>query len=118
MAVPIVVRKSSFYELIEKIKQRPDLYLGKPSISHLQVFLDGYTYARLELGIPLTEQEQEFEGFQEWIEKRFNQHSSQSWPQIILAYSEDESDALDRFFQLFEEFAKIDKTPDLPSAVR
>jgi hypothetical protein len=43
----------------------------------------------------LTKQEQDFEEFQDWIEKRFNQPSTQSWTKIILFFSEDESDALD-----------------------
>lgn len=34
-----------FYLLIEKIRKRPALYLGKASLSHLQVLLDGYTFA-------------------------------------------------------------------------
>jgi hypothetical protein len=51
---------SNFYELLQKVKQRPALYLGKRSLSHLQVFLDGYTFARRELGIEVTEQEREF----------------------------------------------------------
>ncbi|MBD2182859.1 hypothetical protein H6S82_04315 [Planktothrix sp. FACHB-1355] len=94
----------SFYNLIQKIKQRPSLYLGKRSSGHLQVFLDGYTFARRELDVPLTEEERDFEDFQEWIEKRFNQPSTQSWERIILFYSEDERDALDKFFDLFEDF--------------
>ncbi|WP_238360615.1 hypothetical protein [Iningainema tapete] len=93
-----------FYQIIQKIKQRPSLYLGQRSISHLQTFLDGYTFARREQGVPTTEEEREFEEFQEWIEQRFNQESTQSWARIILFYSEDERDALDRFFELFAEF--------------
>ncbi len=95
---------SSFYSLIQRIEQRPALYLGRRSLSHLQVFLDGYTFARRELSMPLTDQEQEFEEFQDWIEQRFDQPSTQSWARIILFYSEDESNALDRFFDLFKEF--------------
>jgi hypothetical protein len=95
---------SNFYELLQKVKQRPALYLGKRSLSHLQVFLDAYTFARRELGIEPTKQEQDFEEFQEWIEQRFNQPDTQSWSRIILFYSEDESDALDKFFELFEDF--------------
>lgn len=93
-----------FYELIQKIKQRPALYLGKPSIEHLQVFLEGYLFARRQLNIKLTEQEQHFEGFQEWIENKFNQKETQSWTKIILFYSQDEQKALFRFFDLFDEF--------------
>lgn len=97
------------YELLGKIQKRSSLYLGKQSLSHLNVFLDGYTFARRQLGIPLTEEEKKFEDFQEWIEIRFNQADTQSWSRIILFYSEDEADALKRFFDLFEEFLSCEK---------
>jgi hypothetical protein len=99
------------YDLLGKIQQRSSLYLGTRSLSHLHVFLDGYTFARRQLGIPLTEQEKKFEEFQEWIETRFHQESTQSWSRIILFYSEDEADALKRFFHLFEEFLNCEKLP-------
>ncbi|MEG5050306.1 MULTISPECIES: hypothetical protein [unclassified Microcoleus] len=99
------------YDLLEKIKQRSSLYLGKRSLSHLHVFLDGYTFSRRQLGIPVTEQETKFEEFQEWIENRFNQADTQSWSRIILFYSEDEADALKRFFDLFEEFLNSEQLP-------
>lgn len=73
-------------------------------MSHLQVFLDAYTFARRELGIEVTEQEREFEDFQEWIERRFNQPDTQSWSRIILFYCEDESEALDNFLNYFKIF--------------
>lgn len=97
------------YDLLSKIKQRPSLYLGKRSLSHLHVFLDGYIFTCRQLGIPLTEQEKKFEEFQSWIEIRFNQVSTQSWSRIILFYSEDEAAALNRFFDLFEEFLKSEE---------
>jgi len=100
---------SSFYEMLTKIKQRPSMYLGRRSLSHLQVFLDGYSLARREMEVPITEEEREFEEFQEWIERRFDQPSTQSWDRIILFYSEDEREALDRFFELFGEFVHRDK---------
>ena len=99
------------YDLLRKIQQRSSLYLGKRSLSHLHVFLDGYTFARRQLGLPLTEEEKKFEEFQEWIENRFNQASTQSWSRIILFYSEDEADALNRFFDLFEEFLNGENLP-------
>lgn len=96
--------KMELYELLEKIRKRPALYLGKRSLSHLQVFLDGYTFARRQSGISPSQQEEEFGLFQEWVEQRFNQAHTQSWTKIILFYSEDESSALQRFFELLDEF--------------
>jgi hypothetical protein len=99
----------NLYALIEKIKKRPSMYLGRRSISNLRSCIAGYILARRELGIPQTEQEREFVEFQEWIKNKFNITSSQSWDSIILFYSEDERNALDRFFDLFEEFLQAKK---------
>ncbi|MCU0565737.1 MAG: hypothetical protein MUF49_03975 [Oculatellaceae cyanobacterium Prado106] len=95
-----------FYDLIHNIEKRPALYLGQPTITHLGTFLAGYNFARRQLGIPQTEQEQRFSEFQEWIEQKFKVRSSQSWEKIILFYSQDEFSALKFFFTLFHEFSQ------------
>lgn len=94
----------TFYELIKKIKQRPTLYINQRSLSQLKTFIDGYTFALRQVNIPVSEQEREFEDFQKWIEQKYNQPSTQHWYKIILFYAEDETDALDKFFELFREF--------------
>lgn len=106
---------SNFYELIQKIKKRPSMYLGKPAISNLRSCLAGYILARRELGISQTEQEKKFTEFQGWIQKKFNISSSQSWDKVILFYSEDERSALERFFELFEEFVSSDNKTKVES---
>ena len=103
------VKAEYLYEMLQSIKQRPGMYLGRCSITRLQSFLDGYMGARQDLGLPLTEQEREFEGFQEWIQKRFSINSNHGWDSIILFYSADERDALNTFFELFEAFLNGEK---------
>ncbi|MFB2894122.1 hypothetical protein ACE1CI_14525 [Aerosakkonemataceae cyanobacterium BLCC-F50] len=98
------VKTEYLYDLLERIKQRPGMYLGKSSITRLRMLLDGYGMARMELGLPRTEQEGEFNGFQEWIQQRYNITSSHGWDSIILFYSADEREALEKFFELFEKF--------------
>ncbi|MBW4603409.1 MAG: hypothetical protein KME29_28550 [Calothrix sp. FI2-JRJ7] len=98
---------SNLYELISKIEKRPSMYLGKPAISNLRSCIAGYILARRELGITQTEQEKHFTEFQSWIQEKFNISYSQSWDKIILFYSEDERKALDRFFELFNEYLEI-----------
>ncbi len=95
---------NDLYDLLGRIKKRPAMYLGRHSIVCLQAFLAGYNVARRELGLPPTEQDKEFEGFQAWVKEKFGIQSSQSWDKIVLFYSADERTALDLFFQLFEEF--------------
>ena len=98
------IKSEYLYEMLQEIKKRPGMYLGKRSITRLRSFLDGYMGAREDLGLPRTEQEKEFNEFQEWIQQRFNITSSHGWDSIILFYSADERDALDKFFELFEKF--------------
>lgn len=95
---------SNLYEMLNRIKKRPAMYLGKNSIFSLQAFLAGYNGAKREMGLSPTEQEQEFEHFLGWIRKRFNVETNQSWASIILFYSADENKAVDTFFELFDEF--------------
>lgn len=97
---------TNFYTLLQKIKTRPPLYLGSYSITSLHSFLSGYILAKLELNVPQTEEEREFDKFQSWIEAKFNTRGTHSWAKIILFHSMDERDALDHFFKLFDEFVK------------
>jgi hypothetical protein len=101
---------TNIYQLIDRIKKRPGMYLGKPSIIRLKSFLDGYMGAREDLGFPLTEQEEKFNYFQEWIQTRFKITSSHSWADSILFYSADDKEALNQFFELFDQFIKIENS--------
>ncbi|TAE53279.1 MAG: hypothetical protein EAZ87_23920 [Nostocales cyanobacterium] len=99
------VKNEYLYNLLDRIKQRPGMYLGKCSITRLNMLLVGYSQARMELGLPRTAQEQEFDQFQEWIQNKYNISDSQGWDSIILLNSTDEKAAFYQFFQLFDEFS-------------
>ena len=62
---------TDLYELIQRIKTRPEMYLGKPYITRFKAFLDGYIGARNDLGFALKEQEETLNKFQEWIQLKF-----------------------------------------------
>ncbi|MGL5059536.1 MAG: hypothetical protein ACRC62_06100 [Microcoleus sp.] len=96
--------------MLQRIKQRPGMYLGKCSITRLRAFLNGYEMARAELGLPDTEQQQQLEGFQEWIQERYQITSTHGWDSIILFFSADEKDAFDGFFKLLDEFFNRDRS--------
>jgi hypothetical protein len=102
---------SGLFDILEKVKARPGMYIGKSSVSDLFVFLAGYKTARRELGIEPTEQENEFYGeFQPWLQKRFKVHSVNSWAKIIMLYSVDEREGFEYFFQLLDEFGRRDES--------
>jgi hypothetical protein len=102
---------SNFYDFLQNIRKRPAMYLGQRSITRLHIFLCGYRFARSELGISQTEQEREFGEFQSWLEQKFNVETTQSWANIILSRTKNESQALDNFFELLDEFLRCRKQP-------
>ena len=102
-----------YNELLRSIKKRPGMYLGTSSITRLDMLLRGYNLARREAGIAPTEQEKEFEGFQSWIQEKYDIKLGQSWAKIILFYSVDEYEALEKFFELFEEYLDRDKSSEV-----
>ena len=51
---------SGLFEILEKIKTKPGMYLGRPSVSDLFMFLVGYECARSELDIELDRAEEDF----------------------------------------------------------
>ncbi|NJM62424.1 MAG: hypothetical protein HC849_23080 [Oscillatoriales cyanobacterium RU_3_3] len=96
---------SGIFDILEKIKARPGMYIGKASVSDLFIFLAGYKTARREFGIEPTARENEFYGeFQPWLQKRFQVMSVNSWAKIIMLYSVDEREGFEYFFQLLDEF--------------
>jgi hypothetical protein len=92
------------YDLLDRVKQRPGMYLGKVSLTRLKMLLMGYSMSRGELGLQLTQQEKQFAKFQQWIQTKYQINSSEGWESIILSQAEDEKLAFDLFFELFEEF--------------
>ena len=100
---------NNLYDLLEKIKQKPGIYIGSPNINNLLMFLCGHQYACEAMELPESEQEMEFTQFQPWLQAKFGVNTSASWARIILLYSSDEIDAFKNFFDLLAEFRNQQK---------
>ena len=96
------------YDLLKEIKARPALYTGGNSIFQLQAFIEGYFCAKRDAGIPLSEQEKDFENFHQWLEERLRAKTNLSWAKIIAFRSSNEIEATKLFFKLFDEFVNRD----------
>ena len=95
-------RLTTLVELLAAIKRRPAMYLTRRYISCLKSFLDAWLLLAYQHGINV---EAECMGeFQDWVVAKYRITSSHSWADIILFHSQDECDALDNFFQFFDEF--------------
>ena len=94
--------------LIEAIRLRPGMYFGSKSLTAFHQFLGGYQMAcglhqveddRLGLRIPAD--------FHEWVAYRTRfRESTSGWCKMIVATSQSEEEAFDRFFELLVEHAE------------
>lgn len=96
---------SGVYEILAKIQAKPGMYIGRPSVSDLFMFLVGYECSRSELGIENTEYEEDFYGeFQPWLQKKLGITTVSSWAKMIMLYCHDEKAGFEKFFNLLDEF--------------
>jgi hypothetical protein len=95
----------NLYETLDRIKEAPGMYLGRPSVSDLFMFLAGYEFARSKMGQDLDESEELFyENFQPWLQERFGVQSVTSWAKLIMLSCHDEKAGFEKFFGLLDEF--------------
>ncbi|WP_201983695.1 hypothetical protein [Hymenobacter rubidus] len=92
--------KNSVFELLNDIRKRPPMYLGKPSIHHLRCFLSGWFHGNSSQ----VKDAALFDEFASWIAKKHKVKSTQGWAKIIEFWSADEIDALKQFFVHLDEF--------------
>jgi hypothetical protein len=95
------------FELLENIKANPGLYLGRPAVSDLLMFLNGYEFARSQAGIELTEAEEQFhDEFQPWLQQKMGVTSVTSWAKLIMLSCHDEKAGFEHFFDLLQQFER------------
>ena len=96
---------SALYEILAKIQAKPGMYIGRPSVSDLFMFLVGYECSRSELEIENTDEEEDFYGeFQPWLQKKLGITTVSSWSKMIMLYCHDEKAGFEKFFNLLNEF--------------
>ena len=96
---------STVFDLLNRVRESPGMYLGYPSISSLFMFLNGYEVAREEIGVDLTEMEVRFyDEFQPWLQQKLGVRSVTSWAKLIMLSCHDEKAGFEKFFELLEEF--------------
>jgi hypothetical protein len=100
--------------LLSRLRDRPGMYIGEPSLTKLAAFLRGYDYARYELlaepGDPF------FLSFQSWIEQRL-QVKNRGWDEAILQHAASERDGFNRFWELYDEYVTQSEN-DTPTAAQ
>ena len=94
------------FELIDAVRMKTSMYIGKLSPTHLNAFLSGYNCAIEERNI--NKQESELRDFHNWVAKKLNYAESTSgWANMIENQREDKKEALYLFFELLDEYRGI-----------
>jgi hypothetical protein len=100
-----MTQPTGLFEILNKIKTKPGLYLGQPSVSDLFIFLAGYKTARRELGIEPNEAEKQFyQEFSEFVQNKYQIKTANSWAKIIMLSCQDEKEGFRMFFDLLDDF--------------
>jgi hypothetical protein len=92
-------------DLLEKIRPRPELYLGKKSVSLLRAFLDGYRTAIDETANSGIEHKETL-SFHDWVAMKagFREDTS-GWNNVLLeTEGGDEEKAFAKFFVYLDEY--------------
>ena len=96
----------SIYDVLDRIRKRPGMYIAEPSINRLHAFLVGYTAGLGRVRFALRD-EVGFHRFHDWVARRLGFGGSASgWCNMIRSKSASEADAFERFFALLDEFRK------------
>ena len=92
----VKANKLTLTALIEKIRERPALYMGRTSILHLNSFFAGYF---------MTNEAPEFDGFNDFVGRYYGKYTTAGWANLILAdHYGNEGEAMHRFFDLWDEY--------------
>lgn len=100
----------SILNMIDIVRKRPGMYLGRNSITALCHFIDGYEFAERDFAVcrkgklfPLP-----FRYMHEYVGYRLKCHETLGWcDQILRSCNGDEEAALWKFFEMYDDFNQV-----------
>lgn len=93
------------YDLLQKIRVRPGLYIGRPSLTLLHGFIIGYIYRDC---LDNANSGNCLDGFREFVAARYEMNTDHGWADFIQFFNiNDEQEAFNEFYRLLDEFIKI-----------
>jgi hypothetical protein len=93
--------EANLYEILDKIRERPAMYMGEHSLSALYHFINGFYMAHNNE----TYETPSFDGFNDFVGKFYGKYTTAGWKNLILAdHFGNEHEAVTRFYELLDEF--------------
>lgn len=98
----------TLYQVLDRIRERPAMWIGEASISALRSFIDGFFIA-CNGG---TQEIPDFNGFNDFVGEYYGKYTTPGWKNLILSDSYgNEQEALRIFFDLLDEFRAMRNAP-------
>jgi hypothetical protein len=105
------MEKKNLYDSLDKMRERPAMYLGSHSITRMESFICGFFEGSSHEN---PENPPFFEGFNDFVGKFYGKYTTAGWKNLILSdHYGNEKEALDRFFVLLDEYRE---NPDKPNS--
>lgn len=107
---------SPMLSVLNEMRGRLGMFLGTTSLTKLAAFLRGYEHALDKYHVcprdPLLAE------FRDWVQRRFHTEKH-SWEDLILMQSANETEAVETFWELFDQFQREtqDRTASPPSSL-
>jgi hypothetical protein len=102
---------SPIVEQLLEMRPHVGMYVGSNSLRKLAFFLRGYEHAVGKFGG--TSKDRFLMEFGDWVRERFSVSISRSWEDVIMFHSMNDDEAMERFWELFDEYlAKKEDSPD------
>lgn len=88
------------YELLNDIRKRPEMYLGRKSLELLFTYLLGFNHRKGN------DEADCLTGFQEYVETLYGLNVDHNWAILIRFFSSSDEEAFYEFYRLFDTFCE------------
>lgn len=101
------IENDKLYQLLIKIKEKPEMFLGDVDLNNLNWLIMGYNLYKTCNSIQSDIDIMAIDGnisFDEYVHDHYDNDTTQGWFQLINFYSYNRRYALDKFFELLFEY--------------
>jgi hypothetical protein len=98
----------TLYQVLDRIRERPAMYIGETSITALYHFVAGF-FTACNGG---TKEVPDFDGFNDFVGEYYGKSTTAGWKNLILAdHFGNEQEALSRFYEILDDFRAMRNAP-------
>lgn len=101
------VKNDKLYQLLIKIKEKPEMFLGDADLNILHGWITGYNLFKslnsIKSDIDILEIENNI-SFDEYVQNHYDNNTTIGWLKLITFHSWNRRTALDTFFELLFEY--------------